>query len=67
MGPSVWWDNDLVVKQFEKAAFERPARMVITLGSDEEGGPVYVSTKRLLGARVGSGFHPALDRQDVVR
>jgi hypothetical protein len=48
MGPSVWWDNDLVVKQFEKAAFERPTRMVITLGSDEENGPVYVSTKRLM-------------------
>jgi hypothetical protein len=36
------------VKQFEKTAFDRPTRMVITLGSDEEGGPVYVSTKRLL-------------------
>jgi uncharacterized protein len=49
MGPSVWWDDDLVVTQFERAAVERPTRMVITLGSDEEGGPVYVSTKRLLG------------------
>ncbi len=48
IGPSVWWDDDLVVKQFEQAAFDRPTRMVITLGSDEEGGPVYVSTKRLL-------------------
>ncbi len=48
MGPSVWWDTDLVVKRFEQAAFDRPTRMVITLGSDEEGGPVYVSTKRLL-------------------
>lgn len=48
IGPSVWWDDDLVVKRFERAAFDRPTRMVITLGSDEEGGPVYVSTKRLL-------------------
>jgi len=48
IGPSVWWDDDLVVKQFENATFEQPTRMVITLGSDEEGGPVYVSTKRLL-------------------
>jgi hypothetical protein len=48
MGPSVWWDDDLVVKQFAQAAFDRPTRMVITLGSGEVDGPVYDSTKRLL-------------------
>ena len=48
MGPSAWWDDDLVVKHFAQAAFDRPTRMVITLGSDEVDGPVYDSTKRLL-------------------
>ena len=32
IGPSVWWDNELLVKQFEKASFEASKRMVIHKG-----------------------------------
>ena len=49
IGPSVWWDDEWVAGRFETAAFERPTRMVITVGSEENPGPVYDSTKRLLG------------------
>ena len=48
IGPAIWWDDDLVVKQFAKASFNRPTRMVITLGAEEVDGPVYDSTKLLL-------------------
>jgi len=49
IGPAVWWDDELVVKQFANASFDRPKRMVITLGADEIDGPVHDSTKKLLG------------------
>ena len=49
IGPAVWWDGELVVKRFEEATFDRPTRMVITLGVEEKPGPVYDSTKRLVG------------------
>ena len=48
IGPAIWWDDDLVVKQFADASFDRPTRMVITLGAEEVDGPVYDSTKLLL-------------------
>lgn len=48
ISPAIWWDDDLVVKQFDGLAFDPPKRVVITLGTEEEGGWVYTSTKRLL-------------------
>lgn len=50
IGPSLWWDDNLPVKAFEKAAFDRPTRMVLTLGAEEVDGAVYDSTKALLAA-----------------
>jgi len=48
IGPAIWWDDELVVKRFEAATFDRPKRMVITLGADEVDGWVYGSTRKLL-------------------
>lgn len=48
IGPAIWWDDELVFKMYREARFDRPKRMVITLGSREEGGDVYSSTKRIL-------------------
>jgi len=48
IGPAIWWDDELVVKQFGEATFDQPKRMVITLGADEAGGWVHDSTTKLL-------------------
>ena len=48
IGPAIWWDDELVVRRFKDAAFDRPKRMVITLGAEEVDGWVYDSTKKLL-------------------
>ena len=48
IGPAIWWDDELVFEMYRGAQFDRPKRMVITLGSREEGGQVHTSTKRLL-------------------
>lgn|GEM_PF-3352392 len=48
IGPAVWWDDELVVKQFEEAAFDRPKRMVITQGADEVDRDGDDPTKKLL-------------------
>lgn len=48
IGPAIWWDDELVVKRFGRATFDRPKRMVITLGADEVDGWVYDSTQKLL-------------------
>ena len=48
IGPAIWWDDELLVKMYRDIQFERPKRMVITLGSREKGPGVYSSTKRLL-------------------
>lgn len=48
IGPAIWWDDELVYEMFQKARFDRPKRMVITLGSREEGGQVHTATTRLL-------------------
>jgi len=48
IGPAIWWDDDLVVEMFRDAEFSSPKRMVVTLGSLEEGGQVHTSATRLL-------------------
>jgi predicted alpha/beta superfamily hydrolase len=48
IGPAIWWDGDLVFEQWREARFDRPKRMVVTLGSNEEGGMVHTSTTRWL-------------------
>jgi len=48
IGPAIWWDDDLVVKMFRDAELPSLKRMVVTLGSLEEGGLVHTSTTRLL-------------------
>jgi len=48
IGPAVWWDGQLVVDQLLETEFDRPKRMVITLGTEEKGGSVYEATTRLL-------------------
>lgn len=48
ISPAIWWDDDLVVRQFENLQLGVPKRMVITLGTEEEGGWVHTSTTRLL-------------------
>lgn len=48
IGPAIWWEDDLVVKMYEQAKFEKTKRMVITLGSGEEGSWVHTSTTKLL-------------------
>ena len=48
IGPAIWWDGDLVFERWREARFDRPKRMVVTLGSNEEGGMVHTSTTRLL-------------------
>jgi len=48
IGPAVWWDGQLVVDQLLQTEFDRPKRMVITLGTEEKGGSVYEATTRLL-------------------
>jgi len=48
IGPAIWWDGDLVVEMYREASFDQPKRMVVTLGSSEEGGWVHTSTTRLL-------------------
>ena len=48
IGPAIWWDDELVFEMYREARFDRPKRMVITLGSREEGGQVDTATKRLL-------------------
>ena len=48
ISPAVWWDDEMVVNGFETARFDRPKRMVFTLGTGEAGGLVGDSTARLL-------------------
>lgn len=48
ISPAIWWDNDLVYNQFLNAKFNKPKRMLFTLGTKEEGGMVYPSTMRLV-------------------
>ncbi len=48
VSPAIWWDSDLIYELYHDVSFERPKRMVITLGSYEEGGSVATSTKRIL-------------------
>lgn len=48
IGPAIWWDDDMVFELYRTAAFDPPKRMVVTLGSEEEGGLVHTSTTRLL-------------------
>ncbi len=48
IGPAIWWDSDLIYELYRDSSFERPKRMVITLGSYEEGGSVATSTRRIL-------------------
>lgn len=48
IGPAIWWDGDLLFEMWREARFDRPKRMVVTLGSNEEGGMVHTSTTRLM-------------------
>lgn len=48
IGPAIWWDSDLVFQLYRDVSFDPPKRMVITLGSYEEGGSVATSTRRIL-------------------
>lgn len=48
IGPAIWWDGDMVFEMWREARFDRPKRMVVTLGSNEAGGMVHTSTTRLL-------------------
>lgn len=48
VSPAIWWDSDLVYELYRDVSFDRPKRMVITLGSYEEGGSVATSTRRIL-------------------
>ena len=50
ISPAVWWDEDLVEKLLPKLAPERSKRLVLTLGSGEEGGWVFESSMKLLAA-----------------
>lgn len=48
ISPAVWWDDERILRQFEKTTLDRPKRMVFTLGAEEVDGCVYDSTKKLL-------------------
>jgi len=48
IGPALWWDNEMVLDLYRDVRFQRPKRMVVTLGAREAGGKVYTSTRRLL-------------------
>lgn len=48
ISPAVWWDNELVLEQMQNLQLDRAKRMVFTLGSNEVGGWVSDSTKRLV-------------------
>lgn len=47
-GPAIWWEDELVVKLFNEIPICNKKRVVITCGSDEKGGAVYVSVQSLL-------------------
>jgi predicted alpha/beta superfamily hydrolase len=47
ISPAIWWDHDLVFDRYADPHFERPKRMVVTLGTSEEGGMVHTSTTRI--------------------
>ncbi len=64
ISPAVWWDDDLVVRTLPEARFDRPKRMVFTLGTEEEGGLVAVATKALL-RRLGGAPVDNLDVTSV--
>ena len=48
IGPAIWWDNELVNKMINEIPFRKKTRVVITCGSEEEGGLVYNSVRSLL-------------------
>jgi predicted alpha/beta superfamily hydrolase len=48
ISPAIWWDGDLVFDRFANPQFDRPKRMVITLGTGEEGGMVHTSTTKIV-------------------
>jgi predicted alpha/beta superfamily hydrolase len=48
ISPAIWWDHDLVFDLFADAHFNRPKRMVVTLGTGEEGGMVHTSTTNIV-------------------
>ena len=48
ISPAIWWDGDLVFDLFADPHFDRPKRMVVTLGTGEEGGMVHTSTKKIV-------------------
>jgi len=48
ISPAIWWDSDLVLERFVDLRFDRPKRMVVTVGTGEEGGMVHTSTMRIM-------------------
>ncbi len=48
IGPAIWWDDEMVVKAFQDVSFDRTKRMVITLGSGEQGGLVHTASTNFL-------------------
>jgi predicted alpha/beta superfamily hydrolase len=47
ISPAIWWDGDLVFDRFADPRFDRPKRIVMTLGTGEEGGMVHTSTTKI--------------------
>lgn len=48
ISPAIWWDGDLVFDRFANPRFDRPKRMVVTLGTAEEGSMVHTSTTKIV-------------------
>jgi len=46
ISPSIWWEHELLLSEPPPGSFEKPSRLVMTIGSEEEGGWTHTAVTR---------------------
>lgn len=53
ISPSLWWDHDLLLKDYSGEKPGSPVKLVMTIGTEEEGGWTHTATTKLAGMLEG--------------